>query len=161
MYTTLLWEFQKHLSWKKNTNEQKKLKPKTRRRENEQKIYLIVTCWIPYMYNVALNIKAPSTHIWIFMRLHIFFITKWPSLTTLNQWIHSFIYGLFMLKNMWFQTISRLCGWADRGYKLLPEGPEGLCNCSFDLLAELCCDVSSTKRHLSLTIKKSTRNNCY
>ena len=34
------------------------------------------------MYNVALNIKAPSTRIWIFLKLNIFFITKRPSLNT-------------------------------------------------------------------------------
>ena len=75
---------------KKKHKRTKKIKPKTRGRENEQKIYLIVTCWIAYMYNVALNIKAPSTHIWIFMRLHIFFITRRPSLKTkpVNPLIH-------------------------------------------------------------------------
>ena len=39
----------------------------------------------------------------------------------------------------------------DRGYKLVPEG---LGNCSFDVLAELCSDKSATKRNLSLTFKK-------
>ena len=39
----------------------------------------------------------------------------------------------------------------DGGYKLVPEG---LGNCSFDLLAELCCDKSVTKRNLSLTFKE-------
>ena len=34
------------------------------------------------MYNVALNIKAPSTRIWVFLKLDIFFITKRPSLNT-------------------------------------------------------------------------------
>ena len=151
-------------------NKQKKLRPKTREKkwkkqekttrgkENKRKMYLkLGTCWIAYTYNVALDIKALSTQIWIFLKLHIFFSQNGlPS--TLNQWIRSFICGLFMFKNMWFQTISRLCGWADRGHKLVPEGPEGLGNCSFDLLAELCSDISSTKRHLSLTFKKSTRN---
>ena len=43
---------------KKTRNKRKK----TRRRENERKMYFEpVTCWIAYMYNVALNIKAPST----------------------------------------------------------------------------------------------------
>ena len=42
----------------------------------------LVTCWIAYMYNVALNIKARSTGIWIFLKLNIFFITKRPSLIT-------------------------------------------------------------------------------
>ena len=42
------------------------------------------------MYNVALNIKAPSTRIWIFLKLNIFFITKQPSLNTkpLNPLCH-------------------------------------------------------------------------
>ena len=39
----------------------------------------------------------------------------------------------------------------DRGHKLVPEG---LGNCSFDLLAELCSDKSAAKRNLSLTFKK-------
>ena len=39
--------------------------------------------------------------------------------------------------------------------------PEELGNCSFDLLAELCSDISSTKRDRSLTFKKSNRNNFY
>ena len=38
--------------------------------------------WIAYMYNAALNIKAPSTRIWVFLKLDIFFITKRPSLNT-------------------------------------------------------------------------------
>ena len=55
-------------------NKQKKLKPKeekkeeearkqeTRERENERKMYLkLVTRWIVYMYNVALNIKGLFT----------------------------------------------------------------------------------------------------
>ena len=81
-------------------NKQKKLKPKkrqksernkktrnkrktTRGRENERKMYLkLVTCWIAYTYNVALNIKTLSTQIWIFPKLHIFFITRWPSPNT-------------------------------------------------------------------------------
>ena len=46
----------------------------------------------------------------------------------------------------------------DGGYKLVPEG---LGNCSFDLLAELCCAKSATKRNLSLTFKKTARNNYY
>ena len=32
--------------------------------------------------------------------------------------------------------------------------PEGLGTCPFDLLAELCCDKSATKRNLSLTLRK-------
>ena len=37
-------------------------KKTTRERENEWKTYLkLVTCWIAYMYNVALNIKTLST----------------------------------------------------------------------------------------------------
>ena len=52
----------------------------------------LVTCWIAYTrppgsarvqpYNVALNIKTLSTQIWIFLKLHIFFLTKWPSPNT-------------------------------------------------------------------------------
>ena len=42
----------------------------------------------------------------------------------------------------------------DWGYKLVPEG---FGNCSFDLLAELSSDISSTKRNISLTFKKSTK----
>ena len=38
----------------------------------------LVTYWIAYMYNVALNVKARSTGIWIFLKLNIFFLTKWP-----------------------------------------------------------------------------------
>ena len=53
-------------------------------------------------------------------------------------------------KNIWIRV--------DWSHKLVPEG---LGNCSFDLLAELCSDKSSKKRHLSLTFKKSNRNNCY
>ena len=43
------------------------------------------------MYNVALNIKTLSTQIWIFLKLHIFFITKKPSLNTkpVNELIQS------------------------------------------------------------------------
>ena len=64
---------------KKTRNKRKR----TRRRGNERKMYLkLVTCWIAYMYNVALNIKARSTGIWIFLKLNIFFITKRPSLIT-------------------------------------------------------------------------------
>ena len=145
---------------KKKHKRTKKIKPKTRGRENEQKIYLIVTCWIAYMYNVALNIKAPSTHIWIFLRLHIFFITRWPSLNTkrVNPPIH--LRPIHVKKYVVSNNIQ-IVWMGPRGYKLVPEGPEGLGNCSFDPLAELCCDVSSRKTNLSLTIKKSTRNNCY
>ena len=51
----------------------------------------LITCWISYMYNVALNIKTLSTQIWIFLKLHIFFITKQPSLNTkpVNELIQS------------------------------------------------------------------------
>ena len=35
--------------------------------------------------------------------------------------------------------------------------PEGLGNCSFDLLVELCFEKPATKRDLSLTFKKPTR----
>ena len=41
----------------------------------------------------------------------------------------------------------------DWSHKLVPEG---LGNCSFDLLSEVCSDISSTKRDLLLTFKKST-----
>ena len=34
------------------------------------------------MYNVALNIKTVSTQIRLFLKLHIFFITKTPPLNT-------------------------------------------------------------------------------
>ena len=102
------------------------------------------------MYNVVLNIKAPSARIWIFLKLNIFFITKRPSLNTkpLNPishpWpIHVKIY--VVSKNMWIRV--------DWSHKLVPEG--------LDLLAELCSDISSTKRDLLLTFRKSTRNNCY
>ena len=56
------------------------------------------------MYNVALNIKAPSTRIWIFLKLNIFFITKQPSLNTkpVNPLSHPWP---IHVKNMWFQTI--------------------------------------------------------
>ena len=61
--------------------------------------------------------------------------------------------------------LGKICGFkkyiwirVDGGYKLVPEG---LGNCSFDLLDELCCAKSATKRNLSLTIKKSARNNYY
>ena len=154
-------------------NKQTKLKPKTReerernkktrkrrkttrRRGNERKMYLkLVTSWIPYMYNVTSNIKARSTGIWIFLKLNIFFITKRPSLNTkpVNLLIQSAalidVKKYLVSKNMW------IC--VDWSHKLVPEG---LGNCSFDLLSELCSDISSTKRHLSLTFKKSTRNNC-
>ena len=108
------------------------------------------------MYNVALNIKTLSTQIWIFLKLHIFFITKRPSLNTkpVNVLIQSaaliHVKKNVISKNVWIRV--------DWSHKLVPEG---LGNCSFDLPAELCSDISSTKRHLSLTIKKSTRNNCY
>ena len=118
----------------------------------------LVTCWIAYMYNVALNIKTVSTQIWIFLKLQIFFFTKRPSLNTkpVNPLIQSaaLIHGrkkkYVFSKNIWIRV--------DWSHKLVPEG---LGNCSFDLLAELCSDIFSTKRHLSVTFKKSTRNNCY
>ena len=107
------------------------------------------------MYNVALNIKAPSTQIWIFLKLNIFFIIKQPSLNTkpVNPLSHPWLIHVkkyVVSKNIWIRV--------DWSHKLVPEG---LGNCSFDLLAELCSDISSTKRDLSLTFKKSTRNNCY
>ena len=109
------------------------------------------------MYNVhvALNIKAPSTRIWIFLKLNIFFITKQPSLNTkpVNTLSHPWpihVKKYVVSKNIWIRV--------DWSHKLVPEG---LGNCSFDLLAEVCSDISSTKRDLSLTFKKSTRNNCY
>ena len=107
------------------------------------------------MYNVALNINAPSTRIWIFLKLNIFFITKQPSLNTqpVNPLSHPWpihVKKYVVSKNIWIRV--------DWSHKLVPEG---LGNCSFDLLAELCSDISSTKRDLSLTFKKSTRNNCY
>ena len=158
--------------WQKKTKqntlnqiqEKKRKKKKTRNKrkatggtENEWKMYLkLITCWISYMYNVALNIKTLSTQIWIFLKLHIFFITKQPSLNTkpVNELIQSPVL-IHVKKNVISKNISIPVNWS---HKLVPEG---LGNCSFDLLAELCSDISSTKRHLSLTFKKSTRNNCY
>ena len=107
------------------------------------------------MYNVALNIKAPSTLIWIFLKLNIFFITKWLSVNikSVNPLGHPWpihVKKYVVSKNIWIRV--------DWSHKLVPEG---LGNGSFDLLAELCSDISSTKRDLSLTFKKSTRNNCY
>ena len=108
------------------------------------------------MYNVALNIKALSTRIWIlFLKLNIFFIKKRPSLNTkpVNPLSHPqpiHVKKYVASKNIWIRV--------DWSHKLVPEG---LGNCSFDLLAEVCSDISSTKRDLSLTFKKSTRNNCY
>ena len=103
-----------------------------------------------YMYNATLNIKALSTRIWIFLKLNIFFITKRPSLNTKqlkplsHQWpIH--VKKYVVSKNIWIRV--------DWSHKLVPGG--------LDLLAELCSDISSTKRELLLTFKKSTRNNCY
>ena len=108
-----------------------------------------------YMHNVALNIKAPSIRIWIFLKLNIFFITTRPSVNIkpVNQlsrpWpIH--VKKYVVSKNIWIRV--------DWSHKLVPEG---LGNCSFDLLAEVCSDISLTKRDLLLTFKKSTRNNCY
>ena len=106
------------------------------------------------MYNVALNIKAPSTRMWIFLKLNIFFITKRPSLNTkpVNPLCHPWpihIKNCVVSKNIWIRV--------DWSHKLVPEG---LGNCSFDLLAEVCSDISSTKRDLSLTFKKST-SYCY
>ena len=97
------------------------------------------------MYNVALNIKAPSTRMWIFLKLNIFFITKRPSLNTkpVNPLCHPWpihIKNCVVSKNIWIRV--------DWSHKLVPEG---LGNCSFDLLVELCSDISSTKRDLSLT----------
>ena len=58
------------------------------------------------MSNVALNIKAPSTRIWIFLKLNFYFITKWPSLNTkpVNPLSHPWP---IHVKNMWFQKIFR------------------------------------------------------
>ena len=105
------------------------------------------------MYNVALNIKAPSTQIWIFLKLNIFFIIKQPSLNTkpvnsLSVPWPNHVKNV-VSKNIWIRV--------DWSHKLVPEG---LGNCSFDLLAEVCSDISSTKRDLSLTVKKST-SYCY
>ena len=48
---------------KRERNKKTRNKRKTTRgRGNERKMYLkLVTCWIAYMYNVALNIKTLST----------------------------------------------------------------------------------------------------
>ena len=48
---------------KRERNKKTRNKRKTTRgSENERKMYLkLVTCWIAYMYNVALNIKTLST----------------------------------------------------------------------------------------------------
>ena len=56
------------------------------------------------MSNVALNIKALSTRIWIFLKLNFCFITKWPSLNTkpVNPLSHPWP---IHVKNMWFQKI--------------------------------------------------------
>ena len=107
------------------------------------------------MYNVALNIKAPSTRISIFLKLNIFFITKWPSVNikSVNPLSHPWpihVKKYVVSKNIWIRV--------DWSHKLVPEG---LGNCSFDLLAEVCSDISSTKRDLLLTFKKSTRTNWY
>ena len=115
----------------------------------------LLTCWIAHMYNVALNIKARSTGIWIFLKLNIFFITKRPSVNIkpVNPLIHR---QPIKVKKYVVSNISRFVWTWDH-----QSVPEGLGNCSFDLLTELCSDKSSTKRDLSLTFKKSTRNNCY
>ena len=94
------------------------------------------------MYNVALNIKAPSTRIWIFLKLNIFFITKWPSVNIkpVNPLSHPWpihVKKYVVSKIIWIRV--------DWSHKLVPEG---LGNCSFDLLAEVCCDISLTKRDL-------------
>ena len=116
----------------------------------------LITCWISYMYTVGSNIKTMSTQIWIFLTKHIFFITKQPFLNTkpVNPLIQS-VALIYVKKNVISKNIWIRVDWS---HKLVPEG---LGNCSFDLLAEHCSDISSTKRHLSVTFKKSTRNNCY
>ena len=109
----MIREFQKH---KKQKQKQEKTNIKiitknkrktTRGRENERKMYLkLVTCWIAYMYNVALNIiRPPSTQIWIFLKPHIFFITRRPSLNTepVNPLTHL---RPIHAKNLWFQKRS-------------------------------------------------------
>ena len=116
----------------------------------------LITCWISYMYTVGSNIKTMSTQIWIFLTKHIFFITKQPSLNTkpVNPLIQS-VALIYVKKNVISKNIWIRVDWS---HKLVPEG---LGNCSFDLLAELCSDISSTKRHLTLRFKKSTKNKCY
>ena len=88
------------------------------------------------MYNVALNIKGPSTPMWIFLKLNIFFITKRPSVNIkpVNRLSHPrpiHVKKYVVSNNIW------IC--VDWSHKLVPEG---LGNCSFDLLAELCSDIS-------------------
>ena len=53
------------------------------------------------MYNVALNIKAPSTRIWIFLKLNIFFITKRPSVN---------IKPVNPLSHPWPIHVKKICG---------------------------------------------------
>ena len=108
------------------------------------------------MYNKALNIKAPSTRIWIFLKLNTFFITKRPSLNTkpMNPLSHPWpihVKKYVVSKHIWIRV-----DWSHKN-----KVPEGLGNCSFDLLAEVCSDIPSTKRDLSLTFKKFTRNDCH
>ena len=61
------------------------------------------------MYNVALNIKAPSTRIWIFLKLNIFFITKQTSLNTkpVNPLSHPWpihVKKYVVSKNIWISV---------------------------------------------------------
>ena len=58
------------------------------------------------MYNVVLNIKAQSTGIWIFLKLNIFFITKWPfvNIKPVNPLIHP---RLIKVKKYVVSNISR------------------------------------------------------
>ena len=81
----------------------------------------LVTCWIVYMYNVALNMKTLSTQIWIFLKLHIFFITKRPFLNTklVNLIIQSAAFidvkkCVASGKIIWIRV--------DWSHKLVPEG---------------------------------------
>ena len=159
MRVDLIWEFQKHKPWQEKTNKKIITKNKsktTRGRENERKMYFkLVTCWIAYMYNVALNIKAPvHTNLDISEATHfLHHKTAFPQHWT-SESAHSS--ASYSCKKIVVSKKIRIR--VDWSHKLVPEG---LGNCSFDLLAELCSDISSTKRDLSLTFKKSTRNNCY
>ena len=61
------------------------------------------------MYNVALNIKGPSTRIWIFLKLNIFFITKRPPLNTkpVNPLSHPWpihVKKYVVSKNIWISV---------------------------------------------------------
>ena len=66
----------------------------------------LVTCWIAYMYNVALNIKAPvHTNLDISEATHFHFITRRPSLNTeqVNPLTHL---RPIHAKKLWFQKRS-------------------------------------------------------